>query len=71
MDFSYSKLYYNFYGDQGNVGGYMFVMLFWTVMYFPLIWYIEKINPGEYGAAQPFYFPFMVQLNTIKYVYVN
>lgn len=43
-----------------NVGGVLAVQLTWTLVYIPISWYIERIFPGEYGAPQPFYFPFMV-----------
>lgn len=53
-------MYTNFFEDPVNVGGILACQLSWTIIYFPLIWYIERILPGEYGAPLPFYFPFMV-----------
>ncbi|KAL3853226.1 hypothetical protein ACJMK2_016782 [Sinanodonta woodiana] len=30
-----------------------------TVLYMLVAWYVDNVHPGEYGVAQPFYFPFM------------
>lgn len=57
---SYSELYKNLYDDPQNLGMILFFMIFWTLVYIPITWYVERIFPGEYGAPLPFYFPFMV-----------
>lgn len=55
-----NNLHSNLFGDQLNVGSVLLAMLCWTVLlYIPLIWYFEKIMPGKFGIALPFYFPFM------------
>ncbi len=59
MTLNYSNLYTNLYGNGINVGGILAVQLAWTLIYIPIAWYIERIFPGDYGAPQPFYFPFM------------
>jgi hypothetical protein len=33
-------------------------MIFWTLVYIPLIWYFEKIMPKQFGISLPFYFIF-------------
>lgn len=33
------------------------MLLFDTILYFILTWYIEKVRPGEFGIALPLYFP--------------
>ena len=58
--FGYSNLYYNLFGDGLNVGAVLTLMMFWTFLYVPIAWYIEKVFPGDYGAPMPFYFPFTV-----------
>lgn len=37
----------------------MVFMLLWSAFYIPLIWYFEKILPGQFGVPLPFYFIFM------------
>lgn len=59
VSLSYSNLYTNLYGNGLNVGGICALQLTWTLVYIPIAWYIERIFPGDYGAPQPFYFPFM------------
>ena len=41
-------------------------MMVYSLFYYALAWYIEKVMPGEYGVALPFYFPFMVCLRICK-----
>jgi hypothetical protein len=59
---TYKELYSNIYSDPQNLGAILSAMIFWTLVYVPITWYIERIFPGEYGAPLPFYFPFMVAL---------
>ena len=35
-----------------------------TVLYLVIAWYVEAVFPGEYGIAQPWYFPFTVSVCT-------
>ncbi|KAL3853222.1 hypothetical protein ACJMK2_016778 [Sinanodonta woodiana] len=37
----------------------MGMLLVDTVLYMVVAWYVDNVHPGEYGVAQPFYFPFM------------
>ena len=55
-------LYNSLFNDPLVLGGVLAAQIFRTLLYFPHIWYIERIFPGEYGAPLPFYFPFMVIL---------
>ncbi len=32
------------------------MLIFDTVLYFFIAWYVEAVHPGEYGVARPFYF---------------
>jgi ATP-binding cassette subfamily A (ABC1) protein 3 len=59
---TYAQLYQSLFNDNFALGGVLLAQIFWTFSYIPLTWYIERIFPGEYGAPQPFYFPFMVYL---------
>ena len=34
------------------------LLIFDTILYMTLTWYIEAVFPGKYGVAKPFYFPF-------------
>ena len=62
--FGYAQLYTNLFNDGLNVGAVLTCMIFWSFIYLPIAWYIERIFPGEYGAPLPFYFPFMVSYKT-------
>lgn len=42
------------------LGSLWIAMIFWSIVYIVLGWYLEKVFPGEYGVKMPFYFPFMV-----------
>lgn len=42
------------------IGFVMLSMIGWTLVYFVMSWYIERIFPGEYGIKLPYFFPFMV-----------
>ena len=54
-----TTLFTNLYGDSLNLGAILIFMLFWSAIYVPLIWYFEKILPGQFGVPLPFYFVFM------------
>ena len=43
-----------------SLGAVLCCMLGATLAYLPVIWYLEQIFPGDYGARHPFYFPFTV-----------
>ena len=59
---NYSTLYTNFFNDTLNLGTVLGVMFAYTVVYIPLIVYIDRIMPGVYGTPLPFYFPLMVRI---------
>ena len=45
----------------------MIMLLVDTVLYMLVAWYVDNVNPGEAGVAQPFWFPFMVCfMDTVK-----
>lgn len=35
------------------------MMLIYSMLYLVLAVYVERINPGAFGIAQPWYFPFL------------
>ncbi|KAG1683891.1 ATP-binding cassette sub-family A member 3 [Nymphon striatum] len=37
----------------------MLMILFDSILNFILTWYIEAVNPGEFGLSKPFYFPLL------------
>ncbi|XP_063703387.1 phospholipid-transporting ATPase ABCA1-like [Culicoides brevitarsis] len=44
--------------DDYTVGHTVVMMLVSSVIYFVLALYVEKVLPGEFGVAEPWYFPF-------------
>lgn len=58
---TYPSLYRNLFDDPLTLGGVLLAMLVWTILYLPLIWYLEKVIPGKFGISLPFYFPLMVR----------
>jgi ATP-binding cassette subfamily A (ABC1) protein 3 len=60
VSLTFGQLYNSIFSDTLTVGGVLTAQILWTLFYIPVAWYIERIFPGEYGAPQPFYFPFMV-----------
>jgi ATP-binding cassette subfamily A (ABC1) protein 3 len=54
-----TNLFTSFYEDDVNVGALLVVMNLWSVVYLTLSWYLERVNPGEYGVKLPLFFPFM------------
>lgn len=57
-ELSFGQMYTNLFNDPLNLGSILIAMNVWCVFYFALIWYLEKILPGQYGVALPFYFIF-------------
>ncbi|CAF4761381.1 unnamed protein product [Rotaria magnacalcarata] len=49
---SMGDLYTNIFQYKLYVGLYLLVMLIYSVMYFFLAIYVERLNPGEFGVAQ-------------------
>jgi ATP-binding cassette, subfamily A (ABC1), member 3 len=60
IQFQFKDLYSNIYGDDLNVGIILTVMLTYSILCIPLIWYTEKVLPGEFGIPLPYYFLFQV-----------
>lgn len=48
--------------DPFSIGHIIVTMLFDSLVYAVLTWYIEAVRPGEFGVPQPWYFPFTVSL---------
>ncbi|KAM4810632.1 phospholipid-transporting ATPase ABCA1 [Rhinophrynus dorsalis] len=44
--------------DGFNLTASAFMMLFDTLLYGVMTWYIESVFPGQYGIPRPWYFPF-------------
>jgi ATP-binding cassette subfamily A (ABC1) protein 3 len=58
---SMDNLGQNLFDDPLNVAAVLVAATCWSLFfYLPLIWYFEKVMPGKFGIALPFYFPFMV-----------
>jgi hypothetical protein len=38
----------------------MVMLLVDTVLYMVIAWYVDNVNPGDAGVAQPLWFPFLV-----------
>lgn len=38
----------------------MIMLIVDTIIYMVIAWYVDNVNPGEAGVAQPLWFPFMV-----------
>ena len=38
----------------------IWMLLLDAFLYMLIAWYVDNVHPGEYGVAQPFYFPFTV-----------
>ncbi|XP_055599142.1 phospholipid-transporting ATPase ABCA3-like [Uranotaenia lowii] len=47
--------------DDLSVGATMMMLLADSVIYLLIALYVEKVLPGEFGVAQPWYFPFTVR----------
>jgi len=63
-----SNLSQNLFDDPLNVASVLLAAVCWSFLfYIPLIWYFEKVMPGKFGIALPFYFPFTASysLNSI------
>lgn len=52
--------------DDLSVGATMMMLLADSVIYLVIALYVEKVLPGEFGIAQPWYFPFTVSFWTNK-----
>ncbi|CAF1010697.1 unnamed protein product, partial [Didymodactylos carnosus] len=63
---TYNDLYRNLFDFYPlYMGILMLLMLIWSVIYMILAIYIERINPGEFGVALPWYYIFQ-SLNCYK-----
>jgi ATP-binding cassette subfamily A (ABC1) protein 3 len=51
-----NNLFTNLFEDPQNLGSIIIAMLLWCCVYLCMTWYLEKVLPGEYGIALPFYF---------------
>ena len=55
---TFSELYSNLFTYPLYIGICLLIMLVWSFIYMVLAIYIERINPGEFGVSQPWYFLF-------------
>ena len=49
--------------DDFTFGTALLMLLFDSFVCLLIAWYVEAINPGDEGVAQPWYFPFTVRTN--------
>ena len=42
-----------------------------SVLYCMIAFYIEAVFPGEYGVPQRWYFPFLVGILSLRFVFLN
>ena len=63
-NFNIAQLFENLYDDPLKLGAILISMLAWSILYFPVTWYLENILPGDFGLPLPFYFPLSVKKNT-------
>ncbi len=54
------SLYENLFDDPLKLGFIMLSMIIWSLIYIPIMWYLENTLPGAYGVRLPYYFPIMV-----------
>lgn len=46
----------------------MGMLVFDTILYFLVAWYVDNVKPGDYGIPKPFYFPFTVSYTLYPFV---
>ncbi|KAK7083181.1 hypothetical protein SK128_003539 [Halocaridina rubra] len=49
--------------DQLTLGMVLLMLLLDTFIFLLVTWYVDQVSPGEYGVPEPWYFPFMDNLN--------
>ncbi|CAF4147319.1 unnamed protein product [Rotaria sp. Silwood2] len=55
---TFEQLYSNLYTYPLYIGICLLLMLIYTVIYFFLAMYVERVNPGEFGVSQPWNYLF-------------
>lgn len=55
---TFKQLYLNLFDYPLYIGICLLIMLVYSCIYMLLAVYVERINPGEFGVAQPWYFVF-------------
>jgi hypothetical protein len=55
---TFEQLYSNIFNYPLYIGICLLLMLVYSFIYMILAVYVERINPGEFGIAQPWYFVF-------------
>ena len=55
---TFGQLYSNLFSYQLYIGVCLLLMLVYSVIFFFLAIYVERVNPGEFGVAQPWYYVF-------------
>ncbi|CAF1026567.1 unnamed protein product [Didymodactylos carnosus] len=61
---TYKKFYTNLYTYPLYIGIILLIQCLWSVIFMLLAIYVERINPGEFGVAQPWTYLFRVCLTT-------
>lgn len=55
---TFQQLYSNIFDYPLYIGLCLLIMIIYSIIYMVLAVYIERINPGEFGVAQPWYYIF-------------
>ncbi len=55
---TFGQLYSNLFDYPLYIGLCLLLMIVYSFIYMLLAVYVERINPGEFGVAQPWYFVF-------------
>jgi hypothetical protein len=55
---TFSQLYSNIFGYPLYIGLCLLLMLIYSAIYMLLAIYVERLNPGEFGVSQPWYYLF-------------
>nr|QUF59431.1 ATP-binding cassette transporter Abca3-like3 [Brachionus angularis] len=60
MKLDFMKIFSNLYDQNDtNIGVILALMIVFSFLYIPMIWYFEKIMPAQFGISLPFYFIFL------------
>ena len=55
---TYNELYWNIFDYPLYIGICLLMMLIYSIIYVFLATYVERVNPGEFGIAQPWNYLF-------------
>ena len=60
MGIQWSNLHSGIGGENLAIGAVLTMLLFDSMLYFSLAYYLNAVVPGDYGTTKPWYFPLMV-----------